>query len=139
MPKPPPAREMSEAAAEGFVPFNEQVVAVVTEAEEKAKREPDVSESDSEGDIMEAEKEEDTMEEKSSSEKSVATAAKSDDPPMKEVEDDREEEAAIQSTSTGRAYIKRKSPEEEAKLSEKYAAIDDLEERAYTILRDLNM
>ena len=32
-----------------------------------------------------------------------------------------------------------KSPQQEARLAAKYAAIDDLGERAYTILKDLDM
>jgi len=129
MPKPPAAKETSKTAEE-FTPFNEQVVAVVTEAEERAKTKPGVSDSHSE---EEDEKDDDVEAEP------VAAAAKMDEPPMKEVEDERDEDVPIPSTSTGRTYYRRKSPNEEAKLSEKYAAIEDLGERAYTILRDLNM
>jgi len=32
-----------------------------------------------------------------------------------------------------------KSPEEEARLAKKYAAIEDIGERAYTVLKDLYM
>jgi hypothetical protein len=45
----------------------------------------------------------------------------------------------VNDTDNAQSRQQPKSPEEEAKLAAKYGAIEDLGERAYTILRDLNM
>mmetsp|Transcript_21417 Transcript_21417/g.45084 ORF Transcript_21417/g.45084 Transcript_21417/m.45084 type:complete len:573 (-) Transcript_21417:2533-4251(-) len=161
MPMPPTAKAMSETVTgqlsgistspaandnENFTPFNEQVVAVVTNLEENAKPKPSTSNSDSEASIARPEEEYDTIikVEASSYKTRAATGAppqekKMDKSLVEEVEEAHKEMASMPSTKSKRTYYQRKSSEEEAERSAEYAAIDDLGERAYAILRDLNM
>mmetsp|Transcript_7489 Transcript_7489/g.18357 ORF Transcript_7489/g.18357 Transcript_7489/m.18357 type:complete len:489 (+) Transcript_7489:60-1526(+) len=133
MPAIPQAKPDSiESDGETITPFNEQVVEMVTERErETAEMEDNESKDDEEETTQ-------TTEEDTEQEPEVGS------PPEATIES--ETKATSSEESSGpekvRDTLSRQQPlppEEEAKLAAKYAAIEDLGERAFAILRDLGM
>jgi len=116
--------DSSTVNADTFVPYNEQVVAAVNKLESKELDSVETEDSSTTTSAIEIDE-------------SLEDVTKK--PPVVEDEQEHNEPLSISMETTTRMNPQPKSPEEEAKLAAKYAAIEDLGERAFVILRDLNM
>jgi hypothetical protein len=128
MPVVPQAKEVAfkDSEAEIITPFNEQVMEMVTAQENEAT------------DALESEPEP----EEPKSDESEADEAEPEEPETEEPDvptDESEEEESEENVSETPSRQQPKPHDEEAKLAAKYAAIEDLGERAFAILRDLGM
>lgn len=143
IPMPLPAiptekKELMKNAEEPFKPFNEQVVEMVAELENEAEKTTNDEDEDLKKPLQ-------MSEEVSKSDEDSTTKATDTD--ASDVEsgpegEDGDELIIPEDSSKPDTVLSRhqpRPPEEEARLAAKYAAIEDLGERAFAILVDLGM
>ena len=121
-----------ESDDETITPFNEQIVEMVTERERQTSEMEDNESKDDEEETTEI-TEEDTEQEQEEDSAPEATIESETEATSSE---DSSEPEKVRDTLSRQQPL---PPEEEAKLAAKYAAIEDIGERAFTILRDLGM
>ncbi len=142
MPRPtiPEAKPVPvESEGETITPFNEQVVEMVAERGKEAGEMEDSESEDDKEEAMETSDNDDSTTkdtaEIEAEEEETDTSAASDDT-SEDLSEDSSESEELEGTQRRQQP---RPPEEEAKLAAKYAAIEDLGERAFAILRDLGM
>ena len=142
MPVTPREKEIStERAKDSITPFNEQVVEMVAELENEAENLRNIEDEDSKTPLQMSEEASESGED--STTKTTDVDAPSSSNVESETEDkDGDETIITKDSSKSDAELSRQQPrppEEEARLAAKYAAIEDLGERAFAILVDLGM
>ena len=142
MPVIPQGKEIStERAKDSITPFNEQVVEMVAELENEAENLREAEDEDSRTPLQMSEEASESDEDPSM--KATDVDAPSSSNVESEPEDkDGDETIITKDSPKSDAELSRQQPrppEEEARLAAKYAAIEDLGERAFAILVDLDM